>query len=77
MGRVGIVTHGSLRVRTHNDGEVLKPLTIGRYTPGKIIGHGESDGHITSKSNVWFQCFDEGTEVVFVSKEAFDKLWGA
>ena len=29
------------------------------------------------EGNTWFQSFDDATEVLFVEKEAFDRLWAA
>ena len=45
--RVGVITYGSVRVTSHMYG-IMTPLTIGRYQEGRIIGHGESDGGITT-----------------------------
>lgn len=45
-GRVGVITHGSVRVISHQEG-IMKPTTVGKYGPGRIIGHGDSDGGIT------------------------------
>ena len=74
MGRVGIVTHGSLRVMNHDE-NIMQPQTIGRYKAGRIIGHGETDNKITTHSQTWILSFDEITEVVFMEKEVFDRLW--
>ena len=45
-GRVAVITHGSVRVISHQEG-IMKPTTVGKYGPGRILGHGESDGGIT------------------------------
>jgi hypothetical protein len=45
-GRVGVITHGSVRVISHQQG-IMKPTTVGKYGPGRVMGHGESDGGIT------------------------------
>lgn len=74
LGRVGIVTSGSLRVMNH-DADILSPETIGRYKAGRIIGHGETDNNITTHSQTWILSFDDMTEVVFLEKEVFDELW--
>lgn len=72
--RVGVITHGSVRVRSHQK-SILVPTTIGRYRKGRIIGHGKSDNNITVKSNTWFTSFDQGTEIIFFEQKMFDALW--
>ena len=37
--RVGIITHGSVRVISHEEG-IMNPTTIGKYGQGRILGHG-------------------------------------
>lgn len=74
-GRVGVITHGSVRVRSHLGKNMMAPKTIGRYRVGRIIGHGESDNNITLQSNTWFSSFDNGTEIVFLPLENFNTLW--
>jgi len=44
--RVGVISHGSVRVVSHQYG-IMNQRTIGRYKEGRIIGHGESDNLIT------------------------------
>ena len=73
--RVGVISHGSVRVVSHQYG-IMNPLTIGRYKEGRIIGHGESDNQITVNPQTWFIVFDEGTEVLFFKKQDFNELWG-
>lgn len=73
-GRVGVITHGSVRIMSHRE-NILQPTTIGRYKPGRILGHGETDGHITLHSQTWLVVFDRSTEIVFFPKDKFDQLW--
>lgn len=74
QGRVGVITHGSVKVRSHQGG-ILTPTIVGRYKEGRILGHGSSDNNITVQSNTWLTSFDEGTEIVFIDKARFDELW--
>lgn len=74
-GRVGVITHGSVRVISHQEG-IMKPTTVGKYGPGRILGHGESDDGITINPQTWFNTFDDGTEIVFFEHKSFCKLWG-
>ena len=53
---------------------MLNPVTIAKLTRGKIIGH-ESDNRVTTSSQTWIISFDEGTEILFFDKLAFNKLW--
>jgi hypothetical protein len=73
-GRVGVITHGSVRVLSHSE-SILNPTTIGRYRPGMILGHGKTDGNITSNTHTWFVTFDDKTEVVFFQSEIFNGIW--
>lgn len=71
--RVGVITHGSVMVRSHND--IMEPVLLGRMREGSIIGHGVGDNFITLQSHTWIICYDPGTEIVFFDKKVFDKLW--
>jgi len=73
-GRVGVITHGSVRVMSHQE-SILSPTTLGRYKAGRILGHGETDKSITLHSQTWLVTFDHSTEIVFFPKAKFDQLW--
>lgn len=45
-GRVGIITHGSVRIKSHS-GQILEPIVEAKYGCGKILGH-DSDNGITT-----------------------------
>lgn len=72
--RIGVITHGSVRVKSHQQG-IMTPYTIGRYSKGQILGHGQSDNNITTNPQTWFTCFDDNTEIVFFDQKTFNKLW--
>jgi len=57
-GKVGVVTHGSIRVKTHQFG-IMKPRTIKKYIEGGVLGHGASDNYITTQSQTWFMSMDD------------------
>lgn len=40
-----------------------------------MFGSGIIDGYVSPKSHVWFLCYDQETEIVFLPKEQFAKLW--
>lgn len=73
--RIGVITHGSIRVRIHNQEDLMKPLNVGRFYPGRILGHSKTDNGLTTGSQTWFEAFDEKTEVVFFEPEIFERLW--
>lgn len=72
--RVGIITYGSIMVKSHEQ-DIMKPNVIGRFRAGSIIGGGRIDGNITVNSHTWFSCYDDETEIIFISVEAFELLW--
>ena len=72
--QVGIITSGSLRIKSHCIDGMLNPVTIAKLSVGKIIGH-ESDNRVSTSSQTWIISFDEGTEILFFDKQAFNKLW--
>lgn len=72
--RVGVITHGSVRIRSHQNG-ILVPYTVGKYKVGQILGHGDSDNGLTTHAQTWFTAFDDDTEIVYFSKAKFDRLW--
>lgn len=74
-GQVGVITHGSVRVRSHMGKNMMTPKTIGRYRVGRILGHGASDNNNTIRSNTWFSSFDNSTEILFLPLDDFDNLW--
>ena len=45
-GRVGVITHGSVLIRSHAD-SIMEPHIEAKYEKGRILGH-ESDDGITS-----------------------------
>jgi hypothetical protein len=53
----------------------MKPLNVGRFYPGRILGHSKTDNGLTTGSQTWFEAFDEKTEVVFFEPEIFERLW--
>ena len=46
-GRVGIITHGSIRIKTHSE-SILTPKCEAKYGKGKILGHNSDDGITTN-----------------------------
>ena len=72
-GRVGIITHGSVIIRSHKD-SIMSPTIEAKYGKGKILGH-ESDDGITSNPQSWLLAYDEQTEILFFPKELFEGLW--
>jgi hypothetical protein len=46
---VGVITSGSVRIKSHCIDGMLNPVTIAKFTTGKIIGH-ESDNRVTKSS---------------------------
>jgi len=72
-GRVGVVTHGSVRIKHHAE-NLLDPITLAKYGTGKILGH-DSDGGITTNSQSWIICFEDATEILFFDRSVFNKLW--
>ena len=72
-GRVGVICYGSVKIVSHSRG-LLTPHTEVRHLQGKIIGH-ESDDGISTNSQNWLFCYDEGTEILFFPYDIFNKLW--
>lgn len=71
--RVGIITHGSVRVKSHDD-EMLNPTVLCKYGKGKILGH-LSDNGVTTHAQSWIISYDDCTEILFFTREEFEKLW--
>ena len=72
-GRVGVIYYGSVKIVSHSQG-MLTPFTEVRHHRGKTIGH-KSDNGISTSSQNWLFCYDEGTELLFFEPEIFDELW--
>jgi len=51
--KVGVILTGVIFVKNHANA-VMNPRLIGRYTEGMILGHGESDGGLTTAEHAWF-----------------------
>lgn len=62
-GKVGIVTRGSIFIKTHSY-EILKPRTLSKCVEGTIIGCSKIDNGITNNSQTWLIA-NEPTEVLF------------
>lgn len=71
--RVGIITHGSVRIKTHQH-DILSPSVEAKYGKGKILGH-YSDNGVTTNPQSWVIAYDENTEVLFFETSIFNKLW--
>ena len=69
-GRVGVIYYGSVKIVSHSMG-MLTPYTEVRHLPGKILGHTSDDGISTSSQN-WLFCYDEGTEIIFFEYDVFE-----
>lgn len=72
-GRVGIITHGSVVLKSHQE-QIMNPTSLGRFKVGQVLGHGQSDGQISTNSHTWFTSFEK-TEMVFFKFEVFQRLW--
>jgi len=64
--RVGIITHGSVRVKSHDDC-MMNPTVLCKYGKGKILGH-VSDNGVTTHVQSWVLSYDDCTEILFFSK---------
>ena len=47
--QVGVITSGSVRIKSHCIDGMMNPVTIAKLTAGKIIGH-ESDNRVSTSS---------------------------
>lgn len=61
--RVGIITHGSIRIKNHQS-NILSPTVEAKYGKGKILGH-HSDNGVTTNPQSWIITYDENTEILF------------
>ena len=73
--RVGIVMWGSLEIRKHSNKDLMKPYTIKKAIEGDIFGWGEGDGNQSTSPLAWFVSMQNETEVVFIKKRDWLKLW--
>ena len=71
--RVGIITHGSIRIKNHQD-NILSPTVEAKYGKGKILGH-HSDNGVTTNPQSWIISYDGNTEILFFETSIFCKLW--
>ena len=72
--KVAVVINGSIRIKSQIN-DVMNPSLIGKYDAGKILGHNESDGGITTASQSWIINFDENTEMIVFDRKDFNRLW--
>ena len=73
--RVGIVTMGSVEIRRHNNKDLMKPYIIKKAIEGDIMGWGGGDGGHTTSPLTWFVSMQNDTEIVFIKKRDWMKLW--
>jgi len=74
--RVGVVTMGSIEVRSHNIHNLLKPTVLNKATEGEILGSKLDTANNAMMSPLtWLISMQEQTEVVYFSQEDFKKLW--
>ena len=72
-GKIGVIYYGSVKIISHSMG-MLTPYTEARQLQGKLLGH-DSDWGISTSSQNWLFCSDDGTEIVFFEQEIFEKLY--
>lgn len=67
---------GSVEIRKHNNNDVLKPYVVKKGIEGDIIGWAEGDESYSSSPLSWIVCLQNNTEVIFIGKSNWEKLWG-
>jgi hypothetical protein len=72
--QIGVITAGSVRIKSHCLEVMLNPVTIAKCNIGRVLGH-ESDNRVTTSSQTWIINFDPDTEILFFDKKAFAQLW--
>lgn len=75
QGKVGVVTSGSLLICQHPHSPDGPTTLIKRAYEGDIIGFMEGDNGITCSPLTMIVTYDDATEIVFLDKPAFIKLW--
>ena len=73
--RVGIVMMGSCEVRKHNNKNLLKPYIVKKALEGDILGWADGDEKYSSSPLSWIFVMQDNTEVIFIEKNDWDKLW--
>jgi hypothetical protein len=68
--QIGVITAGSVRIKSHCLEGMLNPVTIAKCNIGRVLGH-ESDNRVTTSSQTWIINFDQDTEMLFFDKKAF------
>ena len=75
-GRVGVVTMGSVEVRSHYIHDLMKPTVANKAIEGEILGFdGDTANTTTFSPLTWFVSMQDQTEIVFISQEDFKRLW--
>ena len=74
--RVGVVTMGSIEMRRHEDFSLLKPFIVKKAIEGDILGFTEGDDNMSTSPLTWMVSMQEETEMIFISKEDWELLWG-
>ena len=74
--RIAIVMMGSCEVRKHNNKDLLKPYIVKKAVEGDILGWADGDCSYSSSPLSWIYVMQDNTEVIFIGKSDFEKLWG-
>jgi len=74
---IGIIVEGAVMIKTHPGSDLTKPVTLHKALEGNILGftEGESFGGITLDNLTWLIVHGTQTEVVWMKRIDFDKLW--
>ena len=66
-GRVGVVSMGSIEVRSHYIHDLMKPTVANKAIEGEILGFDGDSANITTFSPLtWFVSMQDQTEIVFI-----------
>ena len=75
-GRVGVVTMGSVEVRSHYVHDLMKPTVVNKAREGEVIGfEADAANKVMLSPLTWLVSMQDQTEVVFMSQEDFKRLW--
>ena len=74
-GMIGVVTSGSLLICKHPNSPNGPTTLIKRAYEGEVIGFMEGDNGITCSPLTMIVTYEDATEIVFLEKQAFKKLW--
>ena len=67
---------GSIEIRRHNNKDLLKPYVVKKAVEGDILGWADGDCQYSSSPLSWLTVMQDNTEVIFIAKSDWDKLWG-